>query len=124
MTSEDYVIVESPNPECLADLQSWLSSELKTNTIVRLEETASSLDGENSAISVFLGFIKSNYEKIKKIIKNWITNYNKDIELTFEHGDKKAIIKCPASRVQDSQIAEIFSEIDNFFSKDTNIDPT
>ena len=49
------------------------------------------------------------------ILKNWLYNYNKDIELTFENGDKKVSLKCPSKRVDDKNMDRLFSSLDCFF---------
>ena len=42
-------------------------------------------------------------------------NYNKDIELTLENGNKKINLKCPAKRVNEENMDQIFLSFKDFF---------
>lgn len=116
MQNSDNIIIMSENVELLNDLRGWLAGEFQivpVNTC--LDEHLISL-GDSNGIAVVLNFIKDNFDKLVTLLKNWAANYNKDIEITFEYGDKKATLKCPARRVSDDQIEEVFSTLSDFYN--------
>lgn len=115
MQSADVIVITAVDIEVLEDLQNWLKSEYE---IISDEKyfgvQPAHLGGGTSGIGVIVSFIQSSFEKFVSILKNWATNYNKDIELSLEHGDKRVTIKCPANRVTDDQIDKVFSTLIDF----------
>lgn len=115
MENNKIIAITCTQTETLEDLKDFLSGEFQV-------EYLSLENGENVAlgngifgISVVIEYVKSNAQRFVAVFKNWVANYNKDVELTFENGDKKATFKCPANRVTDEQIDAFFSILSNFY---------
>lgn len=100
--------------DAIQDLRNWLCSEYVVITTDVSNAQSQSL-GEESGIRIALSTIKKGVEQFIELIKNWAYNYNKDIELCFEDGSKKATIKCPAKRVSDEDLNQIFTALSDFF---------
>lgn len=110
------IIIKSTEYEALADLYTWLESEFEVSYI-DTDGQKNSLGQDCSAIKVIIDFMRDNSEKFIKILKNWLYNFNRDIELSFENGDKKVHIKCPAKRISDDNLNDIISNLNDFFEK-------
>lgn len=107
------IVIYTTDHDALNDLQRWISSEFITTNVSQDKPVA--LGNEDFGIKVIFEFVKDNWERLIMILKNWLYNYNKDIELTFENGDKKVSLKCPSKRVDDKNMDRLFSSLDCFF---------
>ena len=114
MAINKYLVISSGDYDAMQDLHNWLNSEYSIITTEFKSTTSQSL-GEESKIKIALSTIKKSVAQFIELIKNWAYNYNKDIELCFEDGTKKATIKCPAKRVSDEDLNQIFSALSDFF---------
>lgn len=116
MKNSDIIIITATDLELLEDLQDWLKSDFEILPVEKQLDTKDICLGDStSSIAVVINFIQNNLDKLIASLKNWFANYNKDFELTFENGDKKATIKCPAKRITDDQMEESFSALAHFF---------
>lgn len=107
------IVIYTTDHDALNDLQRWISNEFTAISVDKGESVA--LGEGDLGIKVIFELIKENWDRFITILKNWISNYNKDIELTFENGDKKVTLKCPSKRVCDENMDRIFSSLDGFF---------
>lgn len=114
MPNNDYLIISASDHDAIQDLTSWLSWEYNI-TSIKAEAEAYPTLGDKPDIRILFSLIKENVSKFLTLVKNWAYNYNKDIELVFENGDKKAMIKCPAKKVRDKDMELIFSSLSDFF---------
>lgn len=114
MAINNYLVISSGDYDAIQDLRNWLSSEYPIST-ADIEGNALQFLGDESGIKIALAAIKKGVEQFIEIIKNWAYNYNKDIELHFEDGAKKATIKCPAKRVSEEDLNRIFAALSDFF---------
>lgn len=113
--SKNEILIYGKDYEALMELQEWLSSEFD---VLPIEEDGSKALGDKSAgIKVIFGFVKDNWERFVTIFRNWIHNYNKDIEFTLKNGDKEMDFKCPSKRVSDEQMNKLFDAIDDFYKE-------
>lgn len=110
------IAIYTTDYDALIDLQEWISNEFSAISVNNGESVA--LGKGNSGIKVVFELVKENWERLITILKNWIYNYNKDIDLTFENGDKKVTLKCPSKRVCDENMDRIFSSLDGFFDNE------
>ena len=116
MQNSDNIVITSTDVELLENLSEWLVGEFETAPVhASLDPQVMSL-GSADRIAVVLSSVKDNFKKMVTLVKNWAANYNKDIEITFEYGEKKAMLKCPAKRVSDDQIEAVFSTLTNFYN--------
>ena len=112
MQNNNFLIISTSDIDAIEELHSWLCGEFVVSEICSSND---SLGLDLSKIKVLIDKSKQMIEKFIEFLKNWITNYNKDIELTFENGEKKAIVKCPAKRVNDQELLQVFSSLEHFF---------
>lgn len=113
--SKNEILIYGKDYEALTDLQGWLSSEFYVTCIEK--STPSALGERNAGIKVIFEFVKGNWERFITIFKNWVHNYNKDIEFTLENREKKMIFKCPSNRVSDDQLDKLFASIEDFYKE-------
>lgn len=113
--SKNEILIYVKDYEALIDLQGWLSNEFD---VISIENGDTQTLGEKSSgIKVIFEFVKDNWGRFITIFKNWIHNYNKDIEFTLENGAKKMDFKCPSKRVSDDQLDKLFASIDDFYKE-------
>ncbi len=110
MQTDNYFIIESPDSDCLMDLQIWLSDEFRTEMLPPSPEERLSLGGGDSKIKVFFDSVK----KVIAAVKEWLINYGSCV-ITFVNGEKKAEIRLPAHRISDDQLDAILYELNGFF---------
>lgn len=113
--SKNEILIYGKDYEALIDLQEWLSNEFDVISIEKGDPQT--LGEKNSGIKVIFEFVKDNWERFITIFKNWIHNYNKDIEFTLENGAKKMDFKCPSKRVSDDQLDKLFASINDFYKE-------
>lgn len=112
MQTNNFLIISTSNIGVIEELRSWLCGEF---VVSEISSSKNSLGLDLSQIKVLIDKSKQTIEKFIEIIKNWFSNYNKDVELTFENGEKKATVKCPARRVNDQELEQVFSSLEHFF---------
>lgn len=116
MQNSDSIVITSTDVELLESLSEWLIGEFETAPVLAsLDPKVMSLGGAGR-MAVVLSSVKDNFKKLVTLVKNWAANYNNDIEITFEYGEKKAMLKCPANRVSDDQIEAVLSTLTNFYN--------
>lgn len=107
------IIIYTEDYEALNDLKEWIENDFAAFSIYKGDTIA--LGEECTGIKVVFECIKKNWTRLVTILKNWMYNYNKDIELTLENGNKKINLKCPAKRVNEENMDQIFLSFKDFF---------
>lgn len=115
MSNTEYLFITVDNIDSAQDLSDWLSTEYAILPVERQEIFSSESLGEEKTFKIPLTAIKKGVEKFVSYLKNWVQNYNKDIEIVFQNGEKSATIKCPSSRVSAENLDVFFSTLQDVF---------